>query len=662
MDVKIVKRDTGNQISIDGRLFAPLSFKSFRADAKNVGEFYRAGLRLFTVLTTGMTSIVGLKYSLYGESWIGEDEYDFDAIDRQMDVFLENAPEGYFAVMFQLDTREWGLRARPGYPNSFSCLAQMESDPAWQAAAEKYLRAALTHVEEKYGERVFGYFLLCGTTTEWFSERDGEMPYSFRNEAFLREYPEGHIPDAQEIETDKKQTFLDNSYTNINNWRRHAQKARVKNILRFASVVKKITHRKKLVGVYYGYALELGIHRLLSSSHVEYEDVFLSDDIDMISSPSSYAHRKVTDTSAVMLMAKTLEDRGKVYFLEFDHTTSATPETFVPGAESRLGTDRDSSDVILRDFLLCTTGGHSLWWFDMFGGWFDSPLIMQTIADCIRVQDTVSALDFHSTAEVAYVLDPASLYDCNKNAEVHNGFLDGMRAPLALCGASYDYISVCDLDRLGDSYRVLILADFFEITPAVARTLERLRKKGKTLVYLVAPDYLTDGERSAERVSRLVGMPVGTFSPAGNYRFSDGAPVPMAQTDECLCIGKSDARPLAVTDDGHTVAAVREDADGLTVFSAVAPLSAHTLREICKLSGVPVASEDNGVCVYQNSRLFGVYHIEKRDALVSLPVGDYTDLLCGDRYTVSADAGAERGSLLLPFAEGKRAKLLCKTE
>ena len=51
-----------------------------------IPEFYKAGIRLFSVLTTGITSALGVPYSLYGESWIGEGEYDFSKIDNQMDM------------------------------------------------------------------------------------------------------------------------------------------------------------------------------------------------------------------------------------------------------------------------------------------------------------------------------------------------------------------------------------------------------------------------------------------------------------------------------------------------------------------------------------------------------------------------------------------------
>jgi hypothetical protein len=86
MKTKVIRDNGVLKIDIGGKIYDPLSFKSFRANPKNVSEFYKAGVRLFSVLSSGVTSALGVPYSLYGESWVGEGKYDFSAIDRQMDM------------------------------------------------------------------------------------------------------------------------------------------------------------------------------------------------------------------------------------------------------------------------------------------------------------------------------------------------------------------------------------------------------------------------------------------------------------------------------------------------------------------------------------------------------------------------------------------------
>ncbi|MDD4772786.1 MAG: hypothetical protein PHZ09_04190, partial [Eubacteriales bacterium] len=186
MQTFIVNRNGELQISIEGRLYPPLSFKSFRPNPQNVSEFYTAGVRLFTVLSSGIISGLGIPYSLFGESWTGEGAYDFEPLDRQMDMFVENAPGGYFAPMLQVDTRPWYLEANPDAANSFTRLSQIAGDGKFRRDAGNYVRAFIRHCEAKYGERVWGYFLLGGTTTEWFSDFDYEASHPVKEEAYKK--------------------------------------------------------------------------------------------------------------------------------------------------------------------------------------------------------------------------------------------------------------------------------------------------------------------------------------------------------------------------------------------------------------------------------------------------------------------------------------------
>lgn len=53
MEVSI-KRDSGIlKIDIDGNLYMPLSFKSFRPNPQNISEFYKAGVRLLVYFPVG---------------------------------------------------------------------------------------------------------------------------------------------------------------------------------------------------------------------------------------------------------------------------------------------------------------------------------------------------------------------------------------------------------------------------------------------------------------------------------------------------------------------------------------------------------------------------------------------------------------------------------
>ena len=54
MQVKLEKHGGAVKINVDGQIIEPLSFKSFRPSAKNISDFYQAGVRVFDILTSGI--------------------------------------------------------------------------------------------------------------------------------------------------------------------------------------------------------------------------------------------------------------------------------------------------------------------------------------------------------------------------------------------------------------------------------------------------------------------------------------------------------------------------------------------------------------------------------------------------------------------------------
>ena len=130
--------------------------------------------------------------------------------------------------------------------------------------------------------------------------------------------------------------------------------------------------------------MELGAPRLYNAGHLGYEKVFFSDDIDMISSPSAYRYRELTDPSAFMVTQKTLDAHNKLYFLEFDHITHVAPSMveeapsgnsrngtlkIIPGAEKLCNNESESLNLMYLTFccamptqplcggLICSTAG-----------------------------------------------------------------------------------------------------------------------------------------------------------------------------------------------------------------------------------------------------------------------------------------------------------------
>ena len=663
MDVKLQKHNGAVKINIDGNLYEPLSFKSFRPSARNISDFYKAGVRIFDILTSGIICLLGVPYSLYGESWVGDGKYDFESIDRQIDLFLENAPDAYFALMIQLDTRDWYCKEH-GVPNTFTHLSQEIADKAWKDAAKDYLRAVIRHTEQKYGEKFYGYFMLCGMTTEWFSQEDNEETYPTKLEAY-REYlgePEAVIPEKQVREKPRECLLIDPIRDKkLTRYRKFHSELISRTICEFAEIVKRETDFKKLCGVYYGYLFELAGSRLWNSGGLDYERVYTCPYIDMISSPSAYGHRTYDSASAVMVTSDTLDLRDKLYFLEFDHITHLAPQYVpdgngigIPGYDSKFKDENQTIDVMRRDFMLCCARRIALWWFDMFEGWFYSDGMMNEIAKFVKIQKKISEYPSESCAEVCVIAEGApSLCSVNKNSMYNSTVLDRMRDSLGRMGAPYDIYSVCDLENIDYAkYKLFIFLDEFAISDKNREIIEsRIKVAGKTLLWFGAPGAVTPDGISEKVSSETVGITLERKAvikhSAAAYDEKYGA----GFEQETFVANDGDAVTLGRFGSGEAALSLKTYNGVKNIFSSIGPLPHKVLTEILKLAGVHIYNAD---CpIYVNSRIIGLYMNKGQSTVVNVAEdGEYTDMFNGKNYT------SVGGKIEIPSGEYRSVMLL----
>lgn len=660
-------------ICIDGNAYAPLAFKTFRPTKTNITDFYHAGIRLFNILTTGIASSIGIPYSPYGESWIDDETYDFSVIDRQIDLFMEHAPEAYFSLMIQLDTREWWLKKYAGYPDSFLRMAQMEAEPYWREMAAKYMQAVISHVEEKYKDKFYGYFLLGGTTTEWFSENSYEAPTSLVETGYRKWCGSDHVcvPPREVRETEESIVFLDcEKDENLINYRKFQNWQRSDTILYFAAKAQEILQHKRLLGIYFGYIFELDGSRLWNTGHLDYERVFLSDDIDMISSPMSYASRAQNCGSHQMITSGTLTANNKLYFLEHDHTTSIISD-YIEGHyfvhPNKAKTVEEDVNLLRRDYMLAAANGCAMWWFDMFEGWFYHEQFMEEITNMISISEKLLAVGYRSVSEIAVIVDPESMYYVNKNSGLNSILFNDQRQELAYIGAPYEIISSCDVDKIDlNQYKLFIFLDQLKKNEKVDAFIRKLKDNGKTLLFVYAYNII-DQKYDISCMSRDLGINLKENPlPEDTFMLTDTSLLKESEMDHRVGAKTCAERSCFAIDDDVTVLGYYknsgEPAFGykreracITAFAGLGSLTAPALREIMTLSGVYKYTTSSDAVIYVNNVMLGVYHRNQTDIEIHLPQDEvYVDLYNGNREYTS-----HNGLLRLSY-DNCRAKFLVK--
>ena len=678
MKTKIVKKNGVSYIEADGKVIDTLAFKSFRPTANNVSDFYKAGVRIFHVYVSGLTSALKVPYSQFGETWFGDGDYRFESLDRQIKLFADNAPDAYVFINVHLDTRQWWLDQNPGRVSSFTHLSQVAADEKWRRDTADYLKALIRHVETYHDDRVVGYFLLGGFTTEWFSQEDKEMGHPIKLEAY-RKYtgdPNAQIPDVDALEQPKEKVFLDpQKEKDLITYRKFHNELISETVLYFCRAAQEELQHKKIVGVFYGYIMELTGIGIWNRGHLANDMVYRSPDIDLIATPSSYQFRSYDDASAYMILCDTLELNGKMYFDSFDHMTFMVPQlehntrricgdNEVMKAMAQLSiyrkdllaTREQTIHGIRREFMQRMARRCGMWWFDMLEGWFYDDGLMEEIGKLAEKSNRLLEMERHSVSEIAVLVSCESLYYVNKMSRINTELICNQRDALARMGAPYDLYSLNDIDRIDlQKYKLLIFPDAMYLTPEQRAYINDVVKGGdRSLLFIGACDYINDTDASLDRVAAMAEMEIGILPEDetqiqaldSTYGYAEAKAPTLYVRDETVeklgCFAAS----------GQCALAEKSCETYRIYYSALGNISHEVLRSIAEKSGVHIYA-DNGVATYINSSFVGVYNTKADTTQVRLPKdGTYLELFSGKRYTT------ENGTVTLPTAESPAQMLI----
>ncbi|SFF21077.1 hypothetical protein SAMN04487969_11854 [Paenibacillus algorifonticola] len=672
MQVALVEHNGKLMISADDRLYPPLAFRSFRPDEQNVTAFYEAGVRVMSLLVSGLNCSLGVPYSSFGETWIGENNYDFEALDRQLELFQTCAPEAKLFLMVHLDTREWWLAEHEGTPNSFSHLSQVAGYDKWREDTALYLENLIAYAEKKYPDLVLGYFLMGGRTTEWFSHSDYGESHPLKEKAY-RKYTGNDtrsIPNAESRNETELGIFRHpvKQHEALDYWRFHHHLV-ADTVLYFAERAKQAMENRKLVGVFFGYLFELAFDRLLHEGHLAYEKLFNSQHIDIYCAPSSYAHRGFSGVGAYMNTIDSLLRRKKMFFLEFDHITHQSPKQIegknIPGYDSKFLSETQTLSVMRRDFCMAMAKRTGLWWFDMFGGWFDSPNMKKQIASMQDIANKLLPIPMASAAEIAVFADAESMYYADAGADINTDLLLRQMDGLGRIGAPYDLFSLSELhdpEFNRDKYKFVIFLNAFYLSPQSRKQIQVLAEKGTAILWMYCPGLITEGGFSADEVTKITGFEVELSDSAeqviavehSHYSLKYGF---SRSISPILHVSDPEASIWGTYEKSKMPALASKLIHGAPhFFSGMAPIPGELLQRMAVMAGVHLYCETNDP-LYVNDRLIGIqaqkggmyrFHFPKSEMTGAVELFDGAEITAmnGTTFEVEIKAGETKLFLL----------------
>ncbi len=459
---RIEQRNGLPTIVVKGKAIPQMAYITYRPEHNHYADFAASEVKLYSVnLNFSEMPINERAPVLVFQRGIFEgDEPDFSIVDSNFDAILEACADAYIFPRISLNLPEEWEKAHSGElcEKGFGERKRFSyASDLWAQEAKNRLSELINYIENSpYKNCVIGYQLAAGNTEEWLAldPQSGYGPCA--KEKFLRHCEERSL----EKNPENYYGFMSELIADRINY--------------FAAEVKRITQRKKLVGAFYGYTLSVGREHC----HCALDKVLSCNDIDFLCSPVTYADgRAVGLDPYAMIPVASLRHHGKLYFAENDiRTHLSRPVHDHPNYQRPIWYGHEkgiTAEQLKLSFCRAMLYGYGMWWFDMWGGWYDDPDYMKLMKKMKELcEDGMDMPD----AEVAAFIDEKSVLRSKQGTAVPCA---AMRA-IGLSGVPCDVYLASDFDEVFEKYKVCIFIESAE-TELLCKCIKKAEHMGKAV-------------------------------------------------------------------------------------------------------------------------------------------------------------------------------------
>jgi len=428
------------RLLVNGEVIPAAAYMTYFDERSACADFARIGYKLYSVnislVRRPINATTSFSPSLRG-IFDQQGKMNLSELDEAVQNILAACPDAMIFPRIFITMPECWTDSHPEdvIRTADGQYREKLGSPAFRRDGGEMLRRFIEAVRSSsYAENIVGYQLAGGNTQEWFH-------FDLHGSGY-----KGNNPTSDEC----RQMSYDVADT----------------IAHFANIAKTAVNREQVVGVFYGYSLEVaspfhGTHAL--------SRLIDSPDIDFFCSPNSYAGTRSLDVDwGDMIPADSIQAHGKLTFMECDIRTcfSRYPEDCRPGSDPMrhynsaiwVGppTVEKSIYAIRKSFSRQLTHGRGFWWFDMWGGWYDHPQMMDEMAKMEQIARQACRLPAQKMAEVAVFVDEtmsSRIEIGTRLAETANI----LRYALGGTGIPYDLYLLDDFDAQIDRYKAVIL-------------------------------------------------------------------------------------------------------------------------------------------------------------------------------------------------------------
>jgi hypothetical protein len=534
-------KEIKNERSLKKRRY--FAYRSFMPEYETMKRFREIGVDTFTFMVSNNENLLGLPYTKYQPTWIWERKYDFTLFDKNVHDILNAVPDAQLLCFIDLNPPTWWVRRGGRHGQRFDPyydLGRIASSTEWKEDTSHYLQSLLIHSEKVFSKTIKAYIIGGGTTTEWFDSSCGAESI-YRLEGFRR-YMKLHgkaeplnVPplsiryhgsrDMDDIDKIYRNYHPETEYLGVRNkpsgmFRTPEENELALDYWRFNNeqiadaveyLIKKaheVVSPETELGILFGYMTDIGQFMRATMGHLDYERIFQMPEVDFALEPISYLGREMGGSSSSMVPNETLKLNGKRLLNSCDHRTYTIrfPMNF-PGSENPWKNSFEVSAGIKRETSYNLINDCSTWWFDMWGGWWDSPEAMAAIKKGKEIWDFETKQEQNDVSEILFIVDPDNMYYVNDSRMDCGKFDIPIRKFLNHIGAPHTFCSFNDLKKLDISrYKLLVMCHPFELNDEKMEVLnKRVMNSGRTILWIYGPGIINQGKWDPENVKRICG-------------------------------------------------------------------------------------------------------------------------------------------------------------
>lgn len=464
-------------IEVNGKIHSPIAYTTYFDECGKWSDFIKCGYKMFfvNVSFTDLPINNTTGFTPFRTGVFETDVPDFSEFDEMVKQIIGECPDALIFPRINISMpRKW-------INDNLSETVETPSGNRESLCSDKFmldgselLKTLVIHIRSSdYAEKIAGYQLCGGTTQEWIHH---DLYGSF-SETGIRKFREWMLEKygVSDIEIKNKSDFeKEENFEIYSKYCEFCNETTPKTVEYFAKALKEFIDYEQIVGVFYGYSGFVsdplwGLHGLSS--------IVSSPYIDFFSSPCCYDDKRNLGLDwGDMIPVDSVKLHGKLCFIECDIRTHLTKRM----QESRPGLYSDrfyntfddegnrtvwcgpeslslSVSAIRKVFAHQLTKASGVWWFDMWGGWYDDKKIMAELNKMQYVAESSSMKDINGlpSAETVLFIDEKGY----SNIDRHNIIRDStnqIRVAMGNTGVPFDTYMVEDAEKVIHKYKFVI--------------------------------------------------------------------------------------------------------------------------------------------------------------------------------------------------------------